>query len=74
MPDANTQTTVYNDNHACIDWSASVMSKGTAHLNLKENYDHEAPHLSLVKITHIAEIVNTNDLFTKELKDAAHFH
>ena len=37
IPDAATNTPVYNDNMACVNWSASVTSKGTEHINLREN-------------------------------------
>jgi hypothetical protein len=34
----------------------------------------EAHHANIVRITHIPDVINASDLFTKELKDAAHFH
>eukprot|EP00956_Cyclotella_meneghiniana_P010952 scaffold15313_cov39-Cyclotella_meneghiniana.AAC.3 len=45
MPEANDIMTVYNDNNACVQWSASVTNKGTKHMNLKENYVRDA-HIS----------------------------
>jgi hypothetical protein len=74
MLSVNTCTTVYSDNCAGIDWSAFVMTKGPKHFNLKENYVCEARHLGLIKITHIPGIVDSSDLFIKELKNAAPFH
>eukprot|EP00956_Cyclotella_meneghiniana_P031978 scaffold85846_cov40-Cyclotella_meneghiniana.AAC.6 len=73
MPDANDCITVYNDNDACVQWSSSVTNKGTKHMNLKENYVREAHHLGLAKVKHIPGVINASDLFTKELRDAAHF-
>ena len=74
MPDADHPITIYNDNQACVDWSASVTTKGTKHLNLCENYVHKTQHLGITKITHIPGVINASDIFTKELKDTAHFH
>ena len=73
MSDANDRITVYNDNDACVQWSASVTNKGTKHMNLKENYVREAHQLDLAQVKHIPGVINASDLFTKELKDAAHF-
>ena len=73
MSDANDRITVYNDNDACVQWSASVTNKGTKHMNLKENYVREAHQLGLAQVKHIPGVINASDLFTKELKDAAHF-
>jgi hypothetical protein len=73
MDDADDRVTIYNDNESCVNWSASVTNKGTKHINLKENYVREAHQLGIAKITHIPGVINASDLFTKELKDAAHF-
>eukprot|EP00956_Cyclotella_meneghiniana_P016782 scaffold26800_cov39-Cyclotella_meneghiniana.AAC.1 len=73
MPEANDKITVYNDNDACVQWSASVTNKGTKHMNLKENYVREAHQLGLAEVKHIPGVINTSDLFTKELRDGAHF-
>lgn len=73
ISDANDKITVYNDNDACVQWSASVTNKGTKHMNLKENYVREAHQLGLAQVKHIPGVINASDLFTKELKDAAHF-
>ena len=42
-------------------------------MNLKENYVREAHQLGLAEVKHIPGVINASDLFTKELKDAAHF-
>ena len=73
MPDAHGCITVYNDNDACVQWSSSVTNKGTKHMNLKENYVREAHQLGLATVKHIPGVINASDLFTKELRDAAHF-
>jgi hypothetical protein len=71
--DARNTITVYNDNKAAVDWAAACTNKGTKHLNLHENCVREAHHAKIVHITHIPGVINASDLFTKELKDAAHF-
>jgi hypothetical protein len=73
MDDADDHVTIYNDNESCVNRSASVTNKGTKHINLKENYVREAHQLGIATITHIPGVINASDLFTKELKDAAHF-
>ena len=73
IQDATTCIMIYNDNDACINWSASVMNKGTKYIILHENYIREARLLGIAKITRIPGVINASDLFTKALKDAAHF-
>jgi hypothetical protein len=73
MVDASDRTPVYNDNAACVQWSASVTNKGIKHLNLRENQVRECHHDRIARILHIPGIINPSDLFTKEIKDAAHF-
>ena len=73
MSDAFERTTIYNDNKAAVDWAASCTNKGTKHINLRENYVRELHQTGVTKVTHIPGVINASDLFTKELKDAAHF-
>jgi hypothetical protein len=71
MADAVQCTTVFNDNKACVDWAAALTSKGIKHLNLRENKVREAQADGQVLVTHIPGQLNSSDLLTKELKDAA---
>jgi hypothetical protein len=73
MEDAYNRITIYNDNQAAVDWAATCTNKGTKHLNLRENMVREHHQTGLTKVTHIPGVINASDLFTKELKDAAHF-
>lgn len=73
MADGSKCTQVYNDNEACVSWSASVTNKGTKHLNLRENRVREAHQFREVNVLHIPGQINPSDLFTKEIKDASHF-
>ena len=71
--DASTPTPVYNDNQACIQWSSSCTSKNIKHMNLRENYVRESHQDGTVNIRHIPGVINPSDIFTKEMRDSAHF-
>jgi hypothetical protein len=73
MADAYKRIMIYNDNQAAVDWAARSMNKGTKHINLHENYIRKCHQHGIIKVSHIPSVINTSDLFTKELKDAAHF-
>ncbi len=73
LPDVTTPTVVYNDNQACVDWSSAVTTKGIKHVNLRENRVREAQADGHIQVKHIPGIINSADIFTKELKDSAHF-
>jgi hypothetical protein len=74
LPDAETPTIVYNDNRGCVDWTkgASVSNK-LRHLNMRELGVRLYQNLGAVSIQHIEGKHNVADLFTKEIKDSAHF-
>lgn len=73
MADAYKCITIYNDNQAAVDWAALCTNKGTKHINLRKNYVRERHQRGITKVTHTPGDINVSDLFTKELKDAAHF-
>ena len=73
IPEASECIPVYNDNEACVSWSHSVTNKGTKHINLRENSLREAHLLKEVNVRHIPGVIKPSDLFTKEMKDDAHF-
>ena len=66
-------TTIYNDNQACVNWSASLTTKGIKHLNLNENMIREVVQEGVATIRHIPGLINSSGLFTKEIKCCAHF-
>ena len=66
-------TTVFNDNQACVQWSHSTTTKGAKHISLKDNYVRELTLDKYVNIKHIPGVINPADIFTKEMKDGAHF-
>jgi hypothetical protein len=73
LSDADDRTTIFNDNKSAVDWSSALTNKGTKHLNLHETAIRENVQNKTVKILHIPGKINASDLFTKELKDDAHF-
>ena len=73
MPDGSECVQVYNDNDACVSWSHSVTNKGTKHMNLRENSVREAHLFKEVNVRHIPGVINPSDIYTKEIKDDAHF-
>jgi len=66
-------TSLYNDNQACVNWSASSTTKGVKHLNLRENHVRERHQDGTATVLHIPGVINPSDIFTKEMKDGAHF-
>jgi hypothetical protein len=70
MPSTNI---IYNDNKACVNWSKSCTTKGLRHIQMKENRVRENVQNSFVQIRHVDGKTNLADLFTKEMRDTAHF-
>ena len=73
MLDGSRCTQVYNDNAACVQWAASCTSKGIKHLNLRENHVRELHQAKRCNVLHIPGQINPSDIFTKEMRDCAHF-
>ena len=73
VPDAATPTKIYNDNQACVDWAASITTKGIKHLNLKENKVRESQAEGECVVIHIPGVINSSDIHTKEMKDSSHY-
>jgi len=67
------QLMVYNDNKACINWAKNCTSKGLHHIQMKENHVQENVASQFVRICHVEGKTNLADLFTKEMRDTAHF-
>ena len=74
MPDIALPTFVYKDNRKCYDWAKKTTTKGLKHLNLQENVVRECQQEDFsVQIKHISGNINCADIFTKELRNIAHF-
>ena len=59
--------------YSCVNWSASCTTKGIKHISLRENQIRERHQAGDVCVAHIPGIINPSDIFTKEIKDTAHF-
>ena len=68
-----TMTTIFNDNNACVNWAKSCTTKGLRHIQMRENLVRENVRNNFISIQHVGGKQNLADLFTKEMKDIAHF-
>lgn len=67
-------TLLYNDNNACVKWLHIVFSKVACHIELRKNSIQEWVHDKTLNIIHVAGKFNPDNIFTKEMKDGAHFY
>ena len=73
LSDSTSPTLVYNDNEACVNWSRNLTTKGVRHMELRENSVREWVQSKSIKVLHVKGKCNVADIFTKEMKDGAHF-
>ena len=73
IPESYPHAKIYNEKKAAVQWASSVTSKGTKHRNLRENMIRECHQSKDVHVEHIPSIINTSNIFTKEMKDNTHF-
>jgi hypothetical protein len=73
ISDTLTPSPLYNDNAACIQWSHNMTTKKIRHMELRENYVREWVADKTLNILHVSGRVNPTDIFTKEMRDGAHF-
>jgi hypothetical protein len=64
---------LYNDNATCIQWAHNMTSKKIRHMELWENVVRKWVDDGILSILHIKGRVNPADIFTKEMRDGAHF-
>ncbi len=64
---------VYNNNDACVKWLHNMTSKAAHHIKLRENSNREWVQDKTLNVVHVAVKINPADIFTKEMKDGAHF-
>jgi hypothetical protein len=70
MPTTNI---IYNDNKACVQWSKKTTSKGLRHIQMRGNRIDENIECKFVQVCHVDGKINLADIFSKEMKDTAHF-
>jgi hypothetical protein len=73
IPDIDSPTLVYNDNAACVQWSYNMTSKAARHIELRENSVREWVQDNTLNVVHVPGKINPADIFTKEMRDGAHF-
>jgi hypothetical protein len=66
-------TVIYNDNRTCIQWSTLATTKNLHHIQMRENRIRENIASKFISVCHIDGKINLADIFTKEMKDTAHF-
>ncbi len=66
-------SSLYNDNESCIKWSHNMTTKQICHMEMRENAVHEWVHDAFLKVLHLSGWINPADIFTKEMRDGAHF-
>ena len=71
--DISGPTKVFNDNNACVLWFNNMALKATHHIKLRENSVREWVQDKSLKVLHVAGKDNVSDIFTKEMRDVAHF-
>jgi len=64
---------IYNDNKACVQWSKHATTEGLKHIQMREHRVRENIQNHFVSIDHIDGKINLADIFTKDMKDTAHF-
>jgi hypothetical protein len=73
ISDTLTPSPLYNDNAACIQWSHNMTTKKIRHMELRENSVREWVADKTLNILHVSGGVNSANIFTKEMRDGAHF-
>ena len=64
---------LYNDNESCVKWSHNMTTKQIRHMEMRENAVREWVQDSSLKVLHVPGRINPADIFTKEMRDGAHF-
>jgi hypothetical protein len=64
---------LYNGNDACVKWLHNMTSKAARHIELRENSIWEWVQDKTLNVIHVAGKINPANIFTKEMKDGAHF-
>ena len=71
--DISQPTQVFNDNNTCVLWSGNMTLKALRRIELREISVREWVQDKSIKVLHVAGIDNVSGIFTKEMRDVAHF-
>jgi hypothetical protein len=64
---------LYNDNESCVKWSHNMTTKQICYMEMRENAVREWVQDAFLKVLHVLGWINPADIFTKEMRDGAHF-
>ena len=73
IADTAVASPLYNDNEACFKWSHNMTTKQIRHMEMRENAVREWVQDASLKVLHVSGRINPADIFTKEMRDGAHF-
>jgi hypothetical protein len=73
ISDTLSPSPLYNDNEACIQWSHNMTTKQIQHTEMHENAVQEWVQDSSLKVLQDKGKTNPDDIFTKKMKNGAHF-
>jgi hypothetical protein len=73
ITDTTDTSPLYNDNEFCVRWSHNMTTKQIRHMEMRENAVREWVQDSFLQILHVPGRTNPADIFTKEMRDVAHF-
>ncbi len=71
--DTTAASPLYNDNESYVKWSHNMTTKQIRHMEVRENAVCEWVQDSSLKVLHVPGQINPADIFTKEMRDGAHF-
>ena len=54
-------------------WTGNMLLKAVRHIQLRENLMREWVQDKSIKVSHVAGKDNVSDIFSKEMRDMAHF-
>jgi hypothetical protein len=73
IPDTLEPSPVFNDNEACIHWSHNMTTQQIRHMEMCENSVRKLVQDLSLRVLHIKGKINPAEIFTKEMRNGAHF-
>ncbi len=73
LPNIDTPILLYNDNDSSVKWSYNMTSKSACHIELCRNSVCEWVQDNTLNVKHVSGKLNPADIFTKEMRNSAHF-
>jgi hypothetical protein len=71
--DTKENSPLYNDNELCIKWSHNMTTKQICPMEMHKNAVRKWVQDAFLKVLHVLGRINPADIFTKEMRDGAHF-